>query len=422
MPTPQREPLRRLSRAERAALQRIVHSRSERVDRVRRATALLAVARTGVFIQAAREAGLHSGTTVADLVARFNRVGLAVVSIAPGRGRKATYLLSALAQIVATAQREPDRRTDGTATWSLSTLQRALRRAGLKRVGTSTIRRVLQEAGSAYQRTRTWCPTGTAQRKRKSGVVTVVDPKTEEKRTLIDQAYRLAEAMGIPLWCQDEAGPYQAIPQPGQSWQPEGKPRRQPHEYLRGGTAKLLTLFRPATGEVRAKGVPRAPNVVLHPWLQHELLEVLEELPEVSIDDGDLPSAAQWATWLTRRGIIRMLISRVEIDHTQVNIVFRVPPDPFVASPDAPDRGVLQHYRRRALSITGQYCPRGARRALHRMLAGARSRVATKSHSKARRRHGPSRPLRGRLCATNAEGGLDVEDRPNGCWLYQRWG
>ena len=219
-------------------------------------------------------------------------------SIAPGRGRKATYLLSARAQIVATAQREPDRRTDGTATWSLSTLQRALRRAGLPRVGTSTIRRVLQEAGSSYQRTRTWCPTGTAQRKRKSGVVTVVDPKTEEKRRLIDQAYRLAEAMGIPLWCQDEAGPYQAIPQPGQSWQPEGKPRRQPHEYIRGGTAKLLTLFRPATGEVRAKGVPRAPNVVLHPWLQHELLEVLEELPEVSIDDGDLPSAAQWATWL----------------------------------------------------------------------------------------------------------------------------
>jgi hypothetical protein len=53
-------------------LQRIVNSTSERIDHVRRAAALLAVARTGVFIQAAREAGLHSGTTVADLVARFN--------------------------------------------------------------------------------------------------------------------------------------------------------------------------------------------------------------------------------------------------------------------------------------------------------------------------------------------------------------
>jgi transposase len=298
MPTPQREPLRRLSRAERAALERIACSLSERADYVRRATALLAVARTGVFIQAAREAGLHSGTTVADLVARFNRVGLAAVRIAPGRGRKSVYPLSARAQIVATAQGEPDRRTDGTATWSLSTLQRALRRAGLPRVGTSTIRRVLQQAGSSYQRTRTWCPTGTAQRKRKSGVVTVVDPKTEEKRNLIDQAYRIAEAMGIPLWCQDEAGPYQAIPQPGQSWQPVSKPRRQPHEYLRGGTAKLLTLFRPATGEVRAKGVPRAPNAVLHPWLKQELLQVLEELPEVASHHPERPPAADWATWL----------------------------------------------------------------------------------------------------------------------------
>ena len=56
------------------------------------------------------------------------------------------------------------------------------------------------------------------------------------------------------MWCQDEAGPYQAIPQPGASWAPVGCPVRQPHEYIRGGTAKLLTLFRPATGEVRARG------------------------------------------------------------------------------------------------------------------------------------------------------------------------
>src|SRR5438445_13558068 len=182
MPTPQREPLRRLSRAERATLHRIARSTSERVDQVRRATALLAVARTGVFIHAAREAGLHSGTTVADLVARFNQHGLVAVRIARGRGRRPMYAASARAQIVATAQRSPNRRTDGTATWSLSTLQRTLRRGSFPTLGTSTIRRVLQDAGSSYQRTRTWCPTGTAQRKRKAGVVTVVDPNTEEKR------------------------------------------------------------------------------------------------------------------------------------------------------------------------------------------------------------------------------------------------
>jgi hypothetical protein len=78
---------------------------------------------------------------------------------------------------------------------------------------------------------------------------------------------------------------------------PQGHPLCQPHEYIRGGTTKLLALFRPTTGEVRAKGVSRAPNAVLHPWLQHELLEVLKELPE-SNDAVDLPTAAQWATWL----------------------------------------------------------------------------------------------------------------------------
>ena len=179
---PQREPLGKLSRTERTALEQIVRGSSERVDVVRRATALLAVARTGVRTHAAHEAGLHSGTTVADLVARFNRHGLAALRIAMGRGRRPTYSASERARVVATAQRQPQRRTDGTATWSLSTLQRRLRRSGLPQVGTSTIRRVLQDAGSSYQRTRTWCPTGTALRKRKSGMVTVVDPKTEAKR------------------------------------------------------------------------------------------------------------------------------------------------------------------------------------------------------------------------------------------------
>ena len=47
---------------------------------------------------------------------------------------------------------------------------------------------------------------------------------------------------------------------------------------MRGGTAKLLTLLRPATGDVRAKGVLAAPNAVLHPWLTDHLSQVLAQL------------------------------------------------------------------------------------------------------------------------------------------------
>jgi hypothetical protein len=115
---------------------------------------------------------------------------------------------------------------------------------------------------------------------------------------LIELAYHAAEAAGVAVWCQDEAGPYQAIPQPGGSWQPVGQPATQPHEYVRGGTAKLLTLFRPATGEVRGKGVTNTPNLVLHPWLQQELEAVLATLPPCTTPEAARPPLAQWATWL----------------------------------------------------------------------------------------------------------------------------
>jgi transposase len=182
MATPQKEPLRAVTTAEQTGLERVAKASSERVDRGRRATALLVVARGGTFRQAAQQAGLRSSSAITALVARFNRRGLGALTIAPGRGRKPTYDPSARGRIVATAQRPPERKTDGTATWSLSTLQRTLRREAFPRLGGTTIRRVLQDAGSSYQRTRTWCPTGTAERKRKSGTVRVIDPQTEEKR------------------------------------------------------------------------------------------------------------------------------------------------------------------------------------------------------------------------------------------------
>jgi hypothetical protein len=112
---------------------------------------------------------------------------------------------------------------------------------------------------------------------------------------VIDRAHRLAELRGIPLWRMDEAGPCQAVPQPGASWQPSGCPAHYPHEYIRGGTAKLLTLFRPATGEVRALPVASAPNAVRHPWLQHELAAILAELPPPEPTAPDRRAAAwEW--------------------------------------------------------------------------------------------------------------------------------
>lgn len=175
-------PLRALTPTEARALQRIAKATSERLDVVKRAQALLAVHAGQGFTQAAEAAGYNSGDSVSQLVARFNQRGLAALQIAPGRGRKVTYTAAQRERIVQELQRAPDRKADTTATWSLKTLEHALRKEALPQVGKSTIREVLHEAGYHFGKSRTWCPTGTAIRVRKAGTVTVQDPKAREKK------------------------------------------------------------------------------------------------------------------------------------------------------------------------------------------------------------------------------------------------
>lgn len=99
----------------------------------------------------------------------------------------------------------------------------------------------------------------------------------KQKKNLIISAYKTASEKGLQVWCEDEAGPYQAIPQEGSSWQIQGNPKRRPHEYVRGGTAKLLTLFHPQTGYVKVKGVKSSTNEVLHSWLKQSLSEIFKQ-------------------------------------------------------------------------------------------------------------------------------------------------
>jgi transposase len=173
--------LRPLSEAEQHALQRVAKASSERVDAVKRAKALLAVAEGKTLTQAGVSAGL-SREGVSQLVERFNQRGLAVLVIASGRGCKPTYGTEARARVVQEVRRQPDRLNDQSATWSLKLLQRALRRAGLPTIGSTTIGRILHEEGYSLQRDRTWCETGTAYRVRKDGVYRVRDPQAQKKK------------------------------------------------------------------------------------------------------------------------------------------------------------------------------------------------------------------------------------------------
>jgi transposase len=177
----QKQALRPLSEAERRELERVAKASSERVDTVKRAKALLAVAEGKTFTQAGVNAGLsHEG--VSQLVERFNQRGLAVLVIASGRGRKLTYHTEDRARVLQEVQRQPDRETDQTATWSLKLLQRALRKEALPHIGATTIGLILHEEGYSLQQDRTWCSTGTALRVRKKGVYRVRDPHTQKKK------------------------------------------------------------------------------------------------------------------------------------------------------------------------------------------------------------------------------------------------
>lgn len=181
-------PLRPLTDAERRELHGLSRARSAPAAVVLRARAVLAVADGASYTAAARQVGRRSGDAVARLVARVNREGVAAVEPRHGGGARPTYGAAERERILAEFRRAPDRVTDGTATWSLTTLQRALRRAadGLPHVSTATLRAVLHAADLSWQRDRSWCHTGRSVRRRQRGdridEVVVYDPDASAKK------------------------------------------------------------------------------------------------------------------------------------------------------------------------------------------------------------------------------------------------
>jgi transposase len=179
-----KDPLRVLTDEEREVLAKVARASSERADRVRRAKALLAVSYGASYVDAASKAGFKSNDSVSLLASKFNKYGLDALDSRHGGGPAKKYGEAEKSRILLEVAREPDLEKDGTATWSLTLLQRALRCAedGLPNVSAYTIFQTLKEAGYSWQRSRTWCSTGTVQRRRKGEVVTVTDPECEGKK------------------------------------------------------------------------------------------------------------------------------------------------------------------------------------------------------------------------------------------------
>lgn len=180
-----KDPLRTLTKEERDVLEQITRARNEPANHVARAKSLLAVANGKTYVEAAQAAGRRSDDAVSQLVSRFNQEGLGAIESRHGGGPQITYGVAEQERILAEARRTPDREQDGTATWSLTTLQQALRRAtdGLPEVSTYTIWMTLRQTGWSWQQDRSWCDTGKVKRKRKEGIVEVVDLDATPKKT-----------------------------------------------------------------------------------------------------------------------------------------------------------------------------------------------------------------------------------------------
>ena len=180
-----KDPLRALTEEELEVLEQIARARSEPTSHVARAKSLLAVADGKTYIEAARTAGRRSNDAVSQLVSRFNQEGLAAIEPRHGGGPQPIYGVAEQERILTEARRTPDREQDGTASWSLTTLQQALQRApdGLPQVSTYTIWMTLRQTGWSWQQDRSWCDTGKVKRKRKEGIVEVVDPDATPKKT-----------------------------------------------------------------------------------------------------------------------------------------------------------------------------------------------------------------------------------------------
>jgi hypothetical protein len=194
--------------------------------------------------------------------------------------------------------------------------------------------------------------------------------------------------MGLATWTTDQAGPFQTRPYPGSSWESEGQPKRQAHEYVRNGTAKVLTLFIPSSGHVRVKeswfeGLSKRPS------LPDELPPLRALLVMDNLTGHKTPIFVQWliehsicplytplgGSWLNMSESIQRILQRRALagqsPETPAEIIewfeatargWNRNPTPFVWGGKRAARRERSRARRHALGGSGAYTKRPIRR------------------------------------------------------------
>ena len=177
-----KDPLRMVTEEERTYLYKVSRSLSESSSRVARAKVLLSVSDGTSYQEAALRAGRRSALAVSQLVSRFNQEGIEAINIKHAGGSPVEYGSDKRQNIIHIVSTAPDRKIHGTATWSLSSLQRYLETTEIGHVSINTLWKILHNAGFSFQKDCSWVKTGIVSRKRGGKFVEVEDVDSEAKK------------------------------------------------------------------------------------------------------------------------------------------------------------------------------------------------------------------------------------------------
>jgi transposase len=147
--------LRELTEEEKAAVERLAHSRTAPVRQVERARIIWRASQGEMAPAIAVALGL-TAYTVRDWIKRFNAQGLAGLADQPRAGRPSTYTPEQIAIVIATALSDPKSLDLPFASWTLDRLAAYLNEQKGIAIKRSRIDEILLKEGLRWRRHETW--------------------------------------------------------------------------------------------------------------------------------------------------------------------------------------------------------------------------------------------------------------------------
>ena len=147
--------LRKLTEAERMAIEKLAHSRTAPARQVERARIVRRASQGRMAPAIAAELHL-TAYTVRDWIKRFNRCGVAGLEDRPRAGRPPTYTAEQVAKVVATALTDPKSLDLPFASWTLDRLAAYLNEHEAIAIKRSRIDEILVDEGLRWRKHETW--------------------------------------------------------------------------------------------------------------------------------------------------------------------------------------------------------------------------------------------------------------------------